>query len=314
MSAILSALQLPSVRAAAMAGIKNYKSSQLSRCAEQLGAAIRQLDSAAVDPDCLRNAYNSFKYVDPQTLPDQAPATKLCAEVHSFSRVFTGAFYEILSGMLKIRSSSPKDGDLVAVATDMAQLLMDATAAAPVQPNYYAQIASHMIDADTARFGGKYRSALTAVFVKRLILPKTAVQALAAHKGKVSRDAAGVTAAAPQTQIQKVALDGEPYGLGQQKLIVMAPVEQKATLSVAAGLAHSRDASGGAVEQAANRFVKMLFAHNRIDVETGARRMVVNASTPGDMLHKTHVLTKTKDGLKLTRRLFHCGCIVPSMR
>jgi hypothetical protein len=39
MSAILSALQLPSVRAVALAGIKGYKSSQLSRCAEQLGAA-----------------------------------------------------------------------------------------------------------------------------------------------------------------------------------------------------------------------------------------------------------------------------------
>ena len=185
MSAILSALQLPSVRAAALAGVKGYKSSQLSRCAEQLGAAIRQVAKTAVDPDCLRNAYNAFKYVDPQTLPDRAPATKLCAEVHSFSRIFTGAFYEILSGMLNIRSKSPTQADLATVATDFAQLLMDATAAAPVQPDYFAQVASHIIDADTARFAGKYRSALTTTFVKRLIVPKAAVQALAAHKGKV---------------------------------------------------------------------------------------------------------------------------------
>ena len=95
--------------------------------------------------------------------------------------------------MLKIRSKSPTQADLATVAKDIAQLLMDATAAAPVQPDYFAQVASHIIDADTARFGGKYRSALTATFVKRLIVPKTAVQALAAHKGKVprSRRAAG---------------------------------------------------------------------------------------------------------------------------
>jgi hypothetical protein len=122
MSAILSALQLSSVRAAALAGVKNHKSSDLSRCAEQLGEAIRQVNKTAVDSDCLRNAYNGFKYADPQTLPDSAPATALCAEVHSFSRIFTGAFYKILSRMLKIRSKSPTQADLATVATDFAQL------------------------------------------------------------------------------------------------------------------------------------------------------------------------------------------------
>ena len=147
MSAILSALQLPSVRQAALAAVKGYRHSFLSRCAEQLGWAIRQVDAPAVDPDCLRDARNAFKYVDPQTLPDNAPATQLCAEVHSFSRIFTGAFYEILSGMLKLRSIHPTQADLAAIAGDFAQLLMDATAAAPVQPNYYAQVAAHVIDA-----------------------------------------------------------------------------------------------------------------------------------------------------------------------
>jgi hypothetical protein len=314
MSAILSALQLPTVRAAALPGVKDYKSSQLSRCAEQLGEAIRIVDAADVDPDCLRNAFNAFKYVDPQTLPDSAPATKLCAEVHSFSRIFTGAFYEILSGMLNIRSKSPTQADLAAIATDFALLLMDATTAAPVQPDYFAQVASHIIDADTARFGGKYRSALTTVFVKRLIVPKTAVAALAAHRGKVPAAAASLTMAAkPQPDVHKVTLNADDFGLGAKKLVVMAPLEQKPFLSVAAGLAHKR---GGpdAVEQATHRFVKMLFAHDRVDTESGTKRVGIKASTPRDTLRKTHVITKTKDGLKLTRRLFHCGCDVPRSR
>jgi hypothetical protein len=317
MSAILSALQLSSVRAAALTGVKKYKSSALSRCAEQLGAAIRQINKSAVDSDCLRNAYNAFKYVDPQTLPDSAPATQLCAEVHSFSRIFTGAFYEILSGMLKIRSKSPTQTDLATVATDFAHLLMDATAAAPVQPGYFAQVASHIIDADTARFAGKYRRALTATFVKRLIVPKTAVQALAAHKGKVPTAAAAglAMAARPETLSQQVTLSAQEFGLGDTKLVVVAPFEQKPFLSAAAGLAH-RYTGPDTVEQATHRFVKMLFAHNLVDTDSGTKKVVVTASTPQDKLSetrflpKTHVLTRTKDGLKLTRRLFYCGCAV----
>jgi hypothetical protein len=316
MSAILSALQLQSVREAALAGVKGYKASPLSRCAEQLGWAIRQVAPTAVDSDCLRNAYNAFKYVDPQTLPDDAPATKLCAEVHSFSRVFTGAFYEILSGMLKIRSGNPTQADLGAVATALAQLLMDATTAAPVQPDYFAQVASHMIDADTVRFAGKYRSALVATFVKRLIVPKSAVQALVAHKGKIAVKAFGLAAlGAPpaKPQIQKVMLSGKEFGLADKPMMVPAPSEQKPFLMVAAALAH-KHTGPDTVQQATHRFVKMLFAHDRVDTQSSAKKLGVTAATPLDKLRKTHVLLQTKQGYTLTRRLFHCGCEVPRNR
>ena len=113
----------------------------------------------------------------------------------------------------------------------------------------------------------------------------------------------------PQTQVHKVTLNAQEFGLGDKKLVVMAPLEQKPFLSVAAGLAHNR-AGPDTIEQATHRFVKMLFAHDRVDTEAGTKRIPVNASTPRDKLRKTHVLTKTKDGLKLTRRLFHCGCEV----
>lgn len=309
MSAILSALQLPSARAAVLTGVKRYKSSQLSRCAEQLGEAIRKVNRTAVDSDCLRNAYNAFKYVDPQTLPDSAPATKLSAEVHSFSRIFTGAFYEILSGMLHIRSKSPTQADLATVARDLAQLLMDATAAAPVQPDYFAQVASHIIDADTVRFAGRYRSTLTATFVKRLIVPRAAVQALITHKRKMPAAAAAQpgTATRPEARSQTVTLNAQEFGLEDKKLTVVAPFEQKPFLSVAAELAH-KYIEPHAIERATHRFVKMLFAHNQVDTESGAKKIGVTADTPRDKLRKTHVVCKTEGCFKLTRRLFHCGC------
>jgi hypothetical protein len=305
MSAILSALQLPSVRAAAISGVKLRKSSQLSRLAEQLGWALRQTDPTLVDKDCLRNAYNNINYVDPQTLPDSAPASQLCAEVHSFSRVFTGAFYDILSAMLKTRSSSPKDADLVAVASDAAKLLSDATTAAPVQPDYYAQIASHMIDADTARFGGKYRSALTGVFVKRKIIPPQAVKGLPAVKGKAAKAAVAHSAGKPpKPTIHRVALPAKEFGLGDSTLIVDAPVEHKPFPTAAAGILHKNIDTAANVQRATHRFVAMLFARDRVEKAPQARAAA--AGEHGRHPH-THVLHETAEGLKLVRRLFDCG-------
>src|SRR6266516_6273737 len=99
MSALLSALQLPSVREAVLAETGGVlgRSSRLSRLAEQLGWAIRQSVPSAVEPDCLRNAVNTLFYRDPDTLPTTAPGTSLSSEPHSFSRVFTGAFFEGLA-------------------------------------------------------------------------------------------------------------------------------------------------------------------------------------------------------------------------
>lgn len=309
MSAILSALQLPDVRAKVIASVAAYKPNGLSRCAEQLGHAIRLVAPNAVDKDCLRNAYNSFKYVDPQTLPDSAPASSLCAEVHSFSRVFTGAFYEILASMLRARAKKPKDADLVAVARDLAQLLADATAAAPVQPDYYAQVAAHMIDADAARFSGRYRDILTEVFVDRRIVPATAVHPLQAQQRKavkaVKAVTAAIAAARPQTGSRKIAMDAAQFGLGDRKLIVVAPVERNPFLTAAAGLAHRHEPP---VDEAARRFVKMLFAHDRVDVDSGKKKLAASAATPREHLRKTHVLTQTAEGLRLSRRLFQCGC------
>src|SRR5262249_31658708 len=135
--------------------------------------------------------------------------------VHSFSRVFTGAFYEVLSGMLAARAKKPKDADLVAVAKDIAALLSDATAAAPVQPDYYAQVAAHMIDADAARFAGKYREILTEVFVGRKIVPANAVHPLQAQQRKavaaVKAVTSAIAASRPDPQQRKIALPAAQF-------------------------------------------------------------------------------------------------------
>jgi hypothetical protein len=271
---------------------------------------LRQIDPTLVNKDCLRNAYNSFHYVDPQTLPDDAPASKLCAEVHSFSRVFTGAFYDILSGMLKIRSSSPKDADLLAVANDAARLLMDATTAAPVQPDYYAQVAAHMIDADTARFGGKYRSTVSATFVKRKIIPPHAVRALPPVTGRAAKGSGlttGPAAKPPKPQIHTVKLSAKDFGLGEGTLLVDAPAEQKSFPTASAAIMHNTIDTAANVQRATERFVKMLFARDRVENESQPRAA---AAGQHGRHPRTHAIVRTAQGMKLVRRRFDCGAML----
>jgi hypothetical protein len=310
-SAILSALQLPSVRAAALSGIKNDKPSVLSRCAEQLGWAIRQISRTAVDSDCLRNAWNRFTYVDPNTLPDSAPATRLCAEVHSFSRVFTGTFYEILSAMLAIISGSPTDDDLVTVATDYASLLTDAVATAPVSPNFYAQVAARMIDADASRFQGKYRQALAKAFAGRKILPDHLVNQVTKVPKQVRNAAAAFALKSTiHSQTHKIVLSAKAFGFPKGPLVVPAPLESPEPLAAGMAELRSSDMRRSDAERAAQRFVEMLVAHDRVDVTAKSKSGVASArSLESDRrvrLH-THCLVKVKEGLQLQRVRFLCG-------
>jgi len=140
MSAILSALQLPSVREGVLAETAGVlrRSSRLSRLAEQLGWAIRQSVPSAVEPDCLRNAVNTFFYRDPDTLPTMAPATSLSSEPHSFSRVFTGAFFEGLAGMLAT-TDTKNEAALLQVSQDMGTILVEGISAASVVPTFMSR-------------------------------------------------------------------------------------------------------------------------------------------------------------------------------
>lgn len=178
-SAVLSGLQLESLRDAVLRDTNRrvYRSSRVSRLAEQMGWAVRQLDPSSAEHDCLRNAVNSFFYRDPEELPPTAPSSLLSSEPHSFSRVFTAAFVEMLAGMFFV------DGDLQDASIDAAQILVDAIRSAPIIPDYFRSIAAHCVKADETRFRKKYREVVTGAFVRRGILPLEApARKLAARK------------------------------------------------------------------------------------------------------------------------------------
>ena len=66
------------------------KGNCVSKIAEQLGEALYALTKGkgGYNPDFLRSAINDFNYKNPSQLPKKAPENRLCAECHSFGRVF----------------------------------------------------------------------------------------------------------------------------------------------------------------------------------------------------------------------------------
>jgi Fungalysin metallopeptidase (M36) len=335
MSSILTCLQLPLVRQQVLkenqGGPFNINS-RLSRLAEQLGWAIRHMNPAAVDPDCLRNAVNQFFYQDPFELAPRAPARELSSEVHSFSRVFTGAFYDALAGMLAI-NGAVTDGNLVAVSQQMGQLLIDAVLAAPVAPDYFSQVATAIIQADGVRNNGRYQNIFTSAFVRHGILspdildtltsqplPKVqqidlpAPPSVIAGAMRPSDPRLGMTSlltygsAAEDDgfrrgfdelpELPPVALPGVP-GLGPE-LLVHAPVHPRLFSVASAG------AKPGQVDpsQAAREFVEDLLQEGRIDFGSTAVGLL-DFGTP--FKHKTHILVDTPRGKVLQRTHFECA-------
>lgn len=314
MSALLAALQLPTMRTAILAetGSDLRRSSRLSRLAEQLGWAIRQFAPDAVEPDCLRNAANSFFYTDPEGLPSTAPAASLSSEPHAFSRVFTAAFLEALAGGFRLASANPGEADLQAVSVDLARLLIAGILAAPIVPEYMSQVAAAIVAADAAAEGraqGRYGDVLKSAFMRHGILsPQSAVSIAILHGAGVAALArptamAAAGMAARGNELPHIALSAAEYGLGDRPLLVRAPSDprQFAVSGAAFGVGSATPSNS---EHAARAFVEDLLQRGHIDIGTAGHpaTRIVHPHT-----FKTHRLVPTSEGLMLSRILFDCG-------
>ncbi|HEX4439569.1 MAG TPA: hypothetical protein VH854_05830 [Thermoanaerobaculia bacterium] len=306
MSAILSAVQLPSLRDwITREGARTlYRSSRLSRLAEQLGWAIRKVAPHAVEPDCLRNAVNAFDYKDPMTLPDSAPASALSREPHSFSRVFTGAFYAALSEMCAVVDRTLTADALNTAAADAARLLVTAVRQASIVPQYFGEIAAHMV---AAAADGRYGDALTRTFKKRGLMPLAATAHAArsaASRARARRARAGAGAPAPRG-LARVALPGAELGLGDTHLLV----DIAAGAPSMSGLTVGARPTDGSAAADTRLFVHDLFKHGRVHAPPragigGTALSAVGALRADPLGVCTHVLTREGRDLVLRRRLF----------
>jgi hypothetical protein len=301
-SALLTALQVPQVRDSVLKETGGHvdRNSDWSRLAEQLGSAIRAQAPDAVDPDCLRNAANSFTYQDPETLDVSAPAIALSQEPHSFSRAFTGAFLEAFAGMVLAKSPSPTSDDLLVVSKSVGSFLVAAVQSAPIVPEWYSQVAAALIEADR-QSGGTFAVPLKSAFVRRGIL--SAQNAVAT--GFLQAGSTAVAAAAPAARVKDLpllALDGAAYGLGNVPLFVHVANQARRFVALASG--RSGTVTPPSSERAARIFVEHLIRLGRIDY---GGHGVAGAFILHPRARKTHRIEQLPNGaLALRRILFYC--------
>lgn len=148
LAAIAVALATP--RLAADVGIETHddpsRSNLVSRLAEELGGAVRdRYGPDAAPPGALRDAVNAFRYVDPKTLPDTAPGRKLSAEPHSFSRVMTGACWQVLVTAFRETQNPRRDEALAVAARTVSRLVVGAAGTAASGADFYGRFARQMV-------------------------------------------------------------------------------------------------------------------------------------------------------------------------
>ncbi|MDL5159040.1 hypothetical protein [Actinomycetospora termitidis] len=297
-SAILANLQMESLRDAVLAetGGRLSTASRLSRLAESLGWAIRQLSPDGVADDCLRQAVNSFYYTPPAELPPRAPACSLSSEPHSFSRVFTAGFFKVLAGVFA-KQTQDSDG-LLQASQDAGKLLVEGAIRARVVPGFFAQVAASMVAADADLFGGRYQKVIVRAFVGTGVLSVHSAAEVGTGRALATAE---VATPEDETPPARVSLRGSSYGLPED--LVVRAASQPRRLGVASGMADIGDATAPPAEDHAASFVEDLLRQGRIapdGADVGSAPIAARAFT-------SHELVSTPAGLELRRTAFHCG-------
>lgn len=124
----------------------------------------------------LRNAFNMLVDTpfDDLLYDAENPETQLARQEHNYSRLFTGAVYDILVGVYE-RFKENNQMPFVALyhARDIVgHMLMMAIEAGPIGELNFADMAKAFIAADEMLYNGRYNPILRYVFDKRAILTK----------------------------------------------------------------------------------------------------------------------------------------------
>jgi hypothetical protein len=171
-SSLLVTLTDPAVRHGFLAetGTAARASNLVSRLAEALGRAVHNNygSDAISDPTRLRDANNDFRYRSPERLPSDGTDATLSAEPHSFSRVFTGAFYDVLVWLIAraLREAPDEPEPAVERARRLAgRLLARAIETLPPGAGSYRAVALRMRDVDQTEEGGVASPGIEAAFL-----------------------------------------------------------------------------------------------------------------------------------------------------
>ena len=179
LAAIFAALAEPVLDADVIEATRSdpSRSNLVSRLAEELGAAVRDADGpSAALPGALRDAVNNFRYADPKTLPDSAPARELSAEPHSFCRVLTGACWDAMVAVFRATPGADRAAALSEAAETTARFCVTAAETSPSGADFFGRAARRIVR-EAAAQGEELATELAETFFKRRLLVSPQVPA-----------------------------------------------------------------------------------------------------------------------------------------
>lgn len=147
------------------------KSNVVSKLAEELGTMLDK------NLGYLRDASVAFEYSDLQRLPATAPQDRLSAECHSFSRVFSSAWYRFFVKVYEKNGNFTVTG--VKAAKDTAyQYMLWAVMNAPLTLKFTEAVAKNMLVFDASK-GSPYKEILEKLFLDfKIIRPQPQIKML----------------------------------------------------------------------------------------------------------------------------------------
>lgn len=125
----------------------------------------------------IRTSFNTFTYKDPATLPERGSETELGHEVHDFSRLWSGAFYDVIDGIAdanRAEGMTPKEALLAAGEEGWKLLIGQMESASAGSETTFKEMAAALVAGDAQFNGGKRGELITDIMVKRELLPEGA--------------------------------------------------------------------------------------------------------------------------------------------
>ena len=167
-NAMIWMMEFPQAIEQALAETKGNlrQSNVITKLADQVGVAV-----FGREHPYLRDAVNTFKYVDPKTLPNDGDDNQLIAECHSFGRVFVGVWWDIVCGIYEMECKRVDPAAALVIAKNVAaDYMYKAIVQVPRTSQFHYAIAQGMIVADKAN-DSKYADVLATAFAGRNMTP-----------------------------------------------------------------------------------------------------------------------------------------------
>lgn len=316
---------------------------------EDLADGVRRFVGPSNPSSAPRRALNKFQFQLPTALPPIAPPNLLAAQEHSFSRLFTGCFYDLIRGLF-LAAPQQDEQALRQASVTAGKLLIAGARQAPINSRFFQSVGRAMVLADDTLNAGANRSIVGQAFAGHGIMlgSSAALMPVASLAGDAptvgARGGAASVAAATAGDLKRrlgaapaARLSFEAVSFGKQKLVqavhqrtvqlgrlspklkgVVAVVPETAIVGRSGGAAAVMGAlpNPSTTEDEVMSFVGSLLASGRLaGMDGGGTRPAASAIALGaprttEDETATHAIVTERGKRVLQRIRFACGCPV----